>query len=163
MARDVAQLGQFLTLSLFTESKTTRNTAATPDNAPTYSIYNAGGTVLENKPLPKWGFGTTGLYGMDLLLNSTFAVGDYCAHFEWEEGGTANARIMPFTVQPGSPSTTGRTRSSLSAPRKMARSSIAAIPISNKTCQRPSKTSRSRRPGTCSFRTGSIRSGSGTG
>lgn len=103
-----AQLGQFVMLSLFTESKTTKNTPATPDNAPTYSIYNSSGTaVISDKPMPKWGYGTTAQYGLDLFLNSTFSAGDYCAHMEWEEGGTANARIMPFTVQPGSPSSKG--------------------------------------------------------
>ena len=108
MSYQRAQLGHFVFLSVFTESKTTRNTAGTPDAAPTYSIYDSSDTaVVSDKPLPKLGYDTTAHYGMDLLLGSAYAAGSYCVHYKWQEGGTNVARISPFEVLGGSPSSKG--------------------------------------------------------
>lgn len=102
------QLGTYLPLSVFTESKTTPRTAGTQDAAPTYSVYDSSGTsVVTNQPLPQHGLGESGLYGMDLFLGSAYAAGDYCVLYKWNEGGVANKRIMPFTVIAGAASDSG--------------------------------------------------------
>lgn len=94
-------IGEEVALALLTKNSSGVPTA--PDTAPTYSIYNAGGTaIVSNRKMPPVEKGaTTGMFGCGQLLTNEYSEGQYTVLYKWTISAFNGEVVEKFEVLPG--------------------------------------------------------------
>ena len=96
------QLGDFVPINMV--ATVAGGTPSLPDAAPVCAIFAAGslGAALESHNLPiRDRYGTTALFGKDILLTSSYAAGEYVVVNTWAHSSTANGEMQQFSVVAG--------------------------------------------------------------